>query len=137
MDNQKKSPQVVHCLIEAMNGAGQSERGIELSKNLAGRSIEPPVDMPAIDYLKIDHQKLIADIIASDDGREPMDKARHNMADPTPLEVLDFVCAGFDDIDMKIHTLVNSIRYLLMHSALAFDDTTEQRKQVLEVLDHV
>ena len=56
-------------------------------------------DQPLI---KVDHADLLKQIIAADDGREPMDKARHNLVDPSPLEVMDFVCAYADEADQKL-----------------------------------
>lgn len=96
--------------------------------------------LPPIDDLKIDHQKLIADIIASDDGREPMDKARHNMLDPTPLEVLDFVCAGFDDIDEQLRMAIDlaELQAKITNALSENADKIEYRLSNLErMIEHV
>lgn len=71
-----------------------------------------PISAPQQEQLKVEAAGILAAIIAADDGREPMDKARHNMLDPSPLEVLDFICAALDDYDQKIADLVTENRLL-------------------------
>ena len=66
----------------------------------------------------IDAQQLLSDIIRADDGKQPAEKARHNMVDPFPIEVLDFCVAYMDETDAKILRLENIVRCLLECSNL-------------------
>lgn len=102
------SPTALQPLIKEKSDAFERM----MAERHADAIIEPP--QPRVDLADI-----MQAVLAADDGKMPAERSRHNMTDPSALEVLEFCVQYMDDTDDKISKMQEVIRWMLHSGAFS------------------